>query len=107
MALNGRARERKNEALIVMSQAPLFDAGRSQRIEKRGPFEGPKPLSTRECADYIGQDLDYIYALIKEGVLDAEKLVRPGKKRCKYVIQQEDWIACLKKLNWSRIPKIG
>lgn len=92
-----------------MTQPPLIDVGRRAKDEKRepSPFDGPRPLSTRECADYIGQDLDYIYGLIKDGTLEAHYLRRPGKERGVWVITQEAWVACLKKLKWSRIPKIG
>lgn len=74
---------------------------------KAHPFEGPRPLSTRECADYIGQSLDFIYALIEDGTLRAQLLKAPGRKRGVYVIQQAEWVRCLKAMKWSRIPRIG
>lgn len=93
-----------------MTQPPLFELTAPMPRMKRPAkhvFEGPRPLSTRECADYIGQELDFIYGLIKDGHLKAEYILRPGKARGTWVIPQENFIACLKKLKWSRIPKIG
>ena len=70
------------------------------------PPVGPVPLKTRECANYIGQGLDFIYGLIADGDLKAEYLLKPGKTRGTWVVPQDEWIRCLKKLKWSRIPKI-
>lgn len=94
-----------------MAEGPgtLFDVSRKAPPERHaGRRVGePRPLKTRECADYIGQGLDYIYGLIADGDLKAEYIVKPGKTRGSWIVPQEEWIRCLKKLKWSRIPKIG
>jgi hypothetical protein len=97
---------------VPAQQLEMFDGGdrRSRKTSThpgRRITDGPKPLKTRECADYIGQGLDFIYGLIADGTLKAEYLVTPGKKRGTWVVPQDEWIRCLKKLKWSRIPKIG
>jgi excisionase family DNA binding protein len=93
--------------MFSMAQQRLFDDGRpDEPATPSSPFEGPRPLSTRECADFIGVGLDYIYGLIKDGELEAHYIVRPGKRRGVWVVPQEAFIACLKKLKWSHIPKI-
>ena len=100
--------------IVIGSHGALFGDRRRRPLDatpdpsrKRHPFEGPRPLSTRECADYIGQSLDFIYDLIKEETLKAQLLTPPGRKRGFYVIQQADWVSCLKAMKWSRIPTIG
>lgn len=74
--------------------------------ERRGAT-GPRPLKTRECADWMGVSLDYVRVLIKDGTLKAKHERRSGKSRGMWLIQQQDFIDCLKRLKWSRIPKIG
>lgn len=96
----------------ALQQIEMFAGGeRRRRVAPAHPgrrvTDSPRPLSTRECANYIGKGLDFIYGLIADGTLRAEYLVTPGKKRGTWVIQQEEFVRCLKRLKWSRIPKIG
>jgi hypothetical protein len=90
-------------------QGELFTTDRGGRTNtpSRCITDRPRALNTRECADFFGKELDFVYELIESGTLKARYVVMPGKKRGTYVISQEDFVRCLRKLKWSRIPKIG
>ncbi|MGE3511191.1 MAG: helix-turn-helix domain-containing protein, partial [Vicinamibacterales bacterium] len=64
----------------------------------------PPPYTTRDFADYTGFSLDKVYELITEGILQAEYVKTPGKSRGTYRIHEDAFIACLQRLNWSRMP---
>lgn len=63
------------------------------------------PLSTRECAEFMGVSTDYIVRAIKAGDLRAEAL--PSGKRTLYRVHEDDFITWLRALRWSRLPKTG
>ncbi|MGE3273837.1 MAG: helix-turn-helix domain-containing protein [Vicinamibacterales bacterium] len=65
------------------------------------------PLTTRDVADYTGFSLEQVYGLIRDGVLEAEYAQTPGRSRGTYRIHQDALVACLQRLNWSRLPSPG
>jgi hypothetical protein len=62
------------------------------------------PLSTRDCADWIGTGTDYIVDSIREGQLKAERIGRPGRRPF-YRIHFEDFVKFLRLIGFRRIPK--
>lgn len=62
------------------------------------------PLSTRECADFIGCSTEYIREAIRAGELQAEQITMPGKHRGMWRIHPDDFRAFLVKVNFRRIP---
>lgn len=87
-------------------QRSLFPDIPARGVAEKPPNIAPDvpPFTTRDFADYTGFSLDKVYELIAEGLLEAEYVMTPGKKRGVYRIHEEDFIACLKRLNWSRLP---
>jgi excisionase family DNA binding protein len=67
----------------------------------------PPPLSTRECAEFMGVSTDYIVKAIKAGELRAECARRPGARNVLYRVHEDEFIAWLRALGWSRLPKTG
>lgn len=63
------------------------------------------PLSTRECADFMGVSTTYIVEAIKAGELPAEDARRPGAGRAVYRVHEDDFIAFLRTRNWKRLPR--
>jgi excisionase family DNA binding protein len=62
------------------------------------------PLTTRDCADWVGMGTDYIIDAIKAGDLKAERFAKPGK-RAQYRIHLDDFTEFLKAIGFSRLPK--
>lgn len=63
------------------------------------------PLSTRECAELIGVSRFFILDAIKAGELKAEKFAsRPGGRPL-YRVHEDDYLAWLRKMGWSRMPE--
>jgi excisionase family DNA binding protein len=60
------------------------------------------PLSTRECADFMGVSTTYIVEQIKAGKLPAERV--PSGPRTLYRVHEDDFVAFLKAVKWSRLP---
>lgn len=63
------------------------------------------PLTTRECAEFMGVSTTYIVEAIKDGKLQAERI--PSGRRTLYRIHEDDFIVYLRALHWSRLPKTG
>lgn len=71
------------------------------------PQKPTSPLSTRECAEFMGVTTDYIVAAIKDGALRAEAFRPEGVRKTLYRIQEADFVAWLKAGGWKRLPKTG
>lgn len=72
--------------------------------------DAPKPappLSTRECADLIGVSSDFILDAIKDGTLVAETLRRKPGTRAMYRVYEDEFLAWLTRIGWSRLPNTG
>lgn len=65
------------------------------------------PLSTRECAEFLGVSRTFILEAIRSGELRAEAIRRTGKAKALYRVHEDDFVAWLKKIGWSRLPKTG
>lgn len=82
-----------------------------ERRAHAGPQRGgrrstdPPPLSTRECADYLGVSTEYIRKVILDGHLQAEKIEVPGRQPV-YRVTEADFLAFLKLVKWSRMPNL-
>lgn len=63
------------------------------------------PLSTREAAELIGVSRFFILDAIKAGELPAEKVRSRPDARALYRIHEDDYLAWLKRIGWSRIPE--
>jgi hypothetical protein len=62
------------------------------------------PLTTRECADLIGVSRFFNLDAIRAGDLKAEKFSsRPGGRPI-YRVHEDDYLAWLRKMGWSRMP---
>jgi hypothetical protein len=82
-----------------------------RRTSPHGTLKGGRrasdpPLTTRDCADWIGTGTDYVVGAINAGELKAERFARPGK-RAQYRIHLDDFIAFLKSIGFQRIPRMG
>lgn len=65
-----------------------------------------RPLSTRECADYLGVSTTFIRDAIRDGGLKAERIQAPGRSRPIYRIAEADFIAFLQASGYTRTPKL-
>lgn len=66
---------------------------------------GPaSPLSTRECAELLGVSRFFILEAIKAGELRAEAIRRKPGARPLYRVHEDDFVAWLKAIGWSRVP---
>jgi hypothetical protein len=74
-------------------------------------FVGEPPLTTRDCADYMGlRNTDWIRRAITEGVrvqgqvvtLDAETLLTNGRHL--YRIYEEQFTEFLRAIGWKHLP---
>jgi excisionase family DNA binding protein len=63
------------------------------------------PLSTRECAEYLGVHTSYIVRAIRRGALKAEAIRPAGFKRTLYRIHEDDYIAWLQAIGCQRVPR--
>ena len=69
-----------------------------------------KPLTARECADYMGFTTEWIRRAISEGVtvrgevvkLEAERLVLD--RRTHYRIHEESFVTFLQAIVWKHLP---
>jgi excisionase family DNA binding protein len=62
------------------------------------------PLSTRECADLIGVSPTFVRDAIKAGELRAEAIRRRPGARAVYRVHEDDYLAWLTAIGWSRMP---
>ena len=65
---------------------------------------GPRPLSTRECADYMGTTTAYVLQCISAGELHAERLGLAGQRPF-YRVHQDEFTAFLRRVGFRRIPR--
>ena len=65
------------------------------------------PLTTRDCADYMGRSVDYIQKAIEVGHLQAAFVQLPGSRQGRWTIEPGDFVAFLRAIGWHRIPKAG
>jgi hypothetical protein len=77
---------------------------RQQRSIVGGRRATDPPLTTRDCADWVGMDTKYIREEIEAGTLKAERFGRPGRKPI-YRIHVDDFIAFLRTIGFQRLPK--
>lgn len=71
-----------------------------------GPHHDP-PLTTRDCADYMGRSVDYIQKAIDAGHLQATFVQLPGSRQGRWTIEQAAFVEFLRAIGWHRIPKAG
>lgn len=83
----------------------------SDRRAQETPLRGgrratdPPPMSTRECADCIGVSTGFIRDAIHDGHLKAECVTVPGRRPF-YRIAEAEFLAFLKRANWSQVPNL-
>ena len=71
----------------------------------------PRPLTARECADYLGFTTDWIRRAITDGVpvdggvvkLEAERLLLT--RRTQYRIHEEKFTVFLQAIGWKHLPR--
>ena len=63
------------------------------------------PLTTAECAGWLGVGSAYILGEIKAGRLKAEAFGAPGSKRLIYRVHHDDFDTFLDLINFKRKPK--
>jgi len=64
------------------------------------------PLTTRDCALYMGRSVDYVHKVIRSKHLRATRIGLPGQ-RGHWAITPDDFVAFLKLIGWHRLPKVG
>ncbi len=64
------------------------------------------PLTTADCALYMGRSVDYVHKVIRLGHLRATRIGLPGE-RGRWAITPEDFRAFLEMVGWHRLPKVG
>lgn len=69
------------------------------------PQKPASPLSPSECAELIGVTRFFIYDAIHAGELPAETIRRTPTSRPFYRIHEDDFLAWLRRIGWSRIPE--
>lgn len=60
------------------------------------------PLTTRDCADWMGVTPEYIRGAIDEGQLAAEAVTVNGRRLIR--IHVDDFREYLQRIGWKRIP---
>ena len=93
-----------------MTQAVLFDGapgpGRGRRRQAQPALDDQDPyISTGDVATYTGYTTQFFRLAIKDGELEAEYVVSPGKKRGRHMIRFSVLVAFLKAIGFKRIPK--
>lgn len=68
------------------------------------PRKPDPPLSTRECADFMGVSTGYIRSAIRAGELAAEEIRVPGRTRPMYRVHVDDFRAFLQRIQFKRVP---
>jgi excisionase family DNA binding protein len=61
------------------------------------------PLTTRECADWMGVPTDFIRGAIEDGQLEAEDVVINGRRIIR--IHLDCFIAYLRAIGWRHLPR--
>jgi excisionase family DNA binding protein len=62
------------------------------------------PLTTRECADWMGMSTEFIRGAIKDHELEAEDITVNGRRVIR--IHQDAFRTYLQRIGWKRLPKM-
>ena len=74
-----------------------------QRPLVGGTRKSDPPLTTRDCADWMGVSTDYIRGAIDDGKLEAETVTISGRKL--HRIHLDAFRAWLQAIGWKRLPR--
>jgi hypothetical protein len=61
------------------------------------------PLTTSDCAEWMGMTTEFIRGAVDDGQLQAEDVTINGRRVIR--IHLDDFIAYLKKIGWRRLPR--
>jgi excisionase family DNA binding protein len=75
-----------------------------QRPVLGGARKTDPPLTTRDCADYMGLTTEFIRGAIEDGQLEAEDVIINGRRVIR--IHLDQFVAYLKSIKWKRLPKL-
>lgn len=98
-------------ALQARAMAERRDPARHRAVPGGSRPDDP-PLTTRDCADWLGFSTEWVRHAIEEGQpvagdgvvrLRAERLVVNGRRT--YRIHLDQFIAFLEAIGWARIPR--
>ena len=62
------------------------------------------PLTTRECANYIGVTTEFIRGAIADGELAAEVVTSGGRRLIR--VHVDHFHAYLRRIGWRRVPRL-
>lgn len=62
------------------------------------------PLTTRDCADWMGVGTDFIRGAIEDGQLQAEDVRVNGKRLIR--VHLDAFVAYLRAIGWKRLPRV-
>ncbi len=91
---------------------PLPGSGPALRERRDGQRSGAilgchratdPPLTTRDCADWMGVTTEFIRGEIDDGKLEAEDVMVNGRRIIR--VHLDEFRAYLQKIGWKRIPK--
>ena len=91
---------------------PIPGSGPALRERRTGQRSSPMlgghratdpPLTTRDCADWMGVTTEFIRGAIDDGELVAEDAMVNGRRMIRVYL--DDFRAYLQKIGWKRIPK--
>lgn len=90
-----------------MIQASLFDRGSApaRRSRVRIPTQ-TIPLSTGDCATFMGKSREFIRLACERGELQASYVVTPHNRQGRYVITPQSFRAYLIHLQWPHLPRV-
>jgi hypothetical protein len=79
-----------------------------RNIDRQRPLLGGErvtdpPLTTRDCADWMGMTTEFIRGAVDEKTLEAEDTVINGRRAIR--IHLDDFITYLKRIGWKRLPR--
>lgn len=75
-----------------------------QRTLIGGHRASDPPLTTRDCADWMGVGTDFIRGAIEDGQLQAEDVRVNGKRLIR--IHLVDFVTYLRAIGWKRLPRV-
>lgn len=98
---------------VIAPQRPVIPASGPVQRERRqaerqrpligGARQTDPPLTTRDCADWMGLSTEFIRGAIDDGALEAEDVTINGKRVLR--IHLDRFVAYLRAIGWKRLPK--
>jgi hypothetical protein len=91
--------------------APAAERRQEPRPLRGGSRAGDPPLTTRDCADWMGMSATWVRSAIDDGVWTARGRVRLGaetivvNRRKLHRVHLDSFIEFLRAIGWRRVPR--